>query len=263
MTSEFLKQRIGLGILTALAAVAVLNSCNQGSRSATRQDAVAGDSVTIEIIQAPPEQRNDTPSFYVDLPHGFKYNNAQLTNGDVADFTEISLDSEEDLMAFVEKAQEDIRAVGFHWPAHDMAIYVTVMRYRTAPGGELTPQGMFYDEYFLSNPEMLLTYQVLHEEREVSFGGYSGKLYYTSPDLEQLETLTSEATGSATEDSIGFNVEDMRITEGVSLFLKGETHVIMVQTHIYDEGESMPEMMDLVVDIAKSVRIKEANANDG
>lgn len=241
MASGFnLKQRIGIGLISTLAAVTLLYSCNQDHQSGDVVESDSIDYITVEVIQVPPQYRDETPSFYVDIPQGFMSTDSELVDSDVIDFTESAVEPGVDLLALSD-SQVNFKTIGFYWPARDMSMSIGFIRYRTARGSEVTATGKFFDEYFIADPEFILMNQVIIEEREVSFGEYSGMLYYMRPDKEVWHTDTREA---------------------VSLILKGETHMIMVETSIFDEGESTPEMMDIAIHIAKSIRIKEESAND-
>lgn len=252
VSGAVLKRRIGLGALAAVAAISLLCSCAQHT---TPKEEV--EYVTIEFIQAPDEYRDLAPTIYLDLPAGYKFRGSTLASGNIADFREhLSTDGLE-----IPNHLEEIESYGmggFTGPDHDVAMSITVYSrnvFRKDVMSEAEAQSLYRK---IATPEERLIHPVVNG-LAVNFEGYSGKVTYTRMDKEQGNKLTDilEQMGEQGDAGISFDCCTGMPVEEVALAVNSEHYFILIEAEIYGEGNSKPEMMDVLVRIAKSIKIKE------
>lgn len=242
----------GVKVLSAAGFVVLaLCSCGRGGRGVDSYDYV-----TIEFVQMPEEEQHIGPTIFVDLPVGFHFRDMKLAEGDIVRNEDHLFDQR-----FFNQMLEDMEEYGlggFIWPDKDITLMIQVFdlsALHEQMADEKNKDDFDYILKEIENPLTSLPYPVLRG-RTVEFGEYSGSVFHTQIGDELKEKLVSsyEDGKMIWEPFVCCHIFPHQQAL-ISVF--SEKYYISVRTDVWTAEDAGTEMLELLIRIAESIRIKE------
>lgn len=237
-------QRTGMVLRAAmvLAVLSVLCSCGRESFSLEELDYV-----TVEHIQSA-EHREHFPAIQLDLPEGFRFADLELVEGDVLDRRD----------SWARGEVGDYGIGGFNWPEKEVAMWVTVRAKAAKDEIESTDRKPDFAEKSVADPEWLVMHPIV-EDRVVEFGNFSGRAIYSAMEDESRQRLQSKINSWLTPRELRelFDCCSGIEAESVVLAASNDTHNIVIIANVFGMKNYFPEILDIVLRVAESIRIKE------
>lgn len=228
-----------------------LCSCGRGGTGADSYNYL-----TIEYVQAPVEEQAMTPTILVDLPSGFHFRDAKLADGDTVRNEDHTIGQR-----FFNQMLDDISEYGlggFIWPDKEITLMIQVFDMATV-NEEIDEAENDEDfEHILKEIEDPLTYLYypVLRGRIVEFGEYSGSVFLTQVEDELKERLIAfyEDGRMIWEPFVCCHIFPY---QEALISVASEKYYISVRASVWTLNGVGTEMLDLLIRIAESIRIKE------
>lgn len=237
---------IPLGVATAVVALSLLSSCSREKFSLADLEYV-----TVECVQGPPQHRHYAPDFYFDLPKGFRSWGVPLREDDVVYLRASGHAPDlEDRLEF--------GFGGLDWPEKQVTLAVYTQAIDYLPEGDDSERKPTFGERALTEPERLVGYPII-TKRTVVFDDYTGVAIYSAIDDETRRKIyRSLKTMPLPRDYREmFECCSGLSAESLILAASNGTHSMVIIADVYGMNNYFPEIMDIVIRIAESIRIQE------